>query len=174
MRKLFSGIMLLLSLFCISVSIYMLAGMKLEDQKSDNAFEQIREVFDQEYPEDSKDNSENESNINPGLLELHEKNPDCVGWIQIEDTHIDYPVMYHPEEKNYYLRKNFNQEYDISGTPFMLLIERFALILIKICKHCTTFHVMTVNNQVVKILRITNFRNKRSSTYVIFLIEILS
>ena len=56
MRKLFSGIMLLLSLFCISVSIYMLAGMKLEDQKSDNAFEEIREVFDQEYPEDSKDN----------------------------------------------------------------------------------------------------------------------
>lgn len=119
MRKLFSGIMLLLSLFCISVSIYMLAGMKLEDQKSDNAFEEIREVFDQEYPEDSKDNSENELNINPGLLELHEKNPDCVGWIQIEDTHIDYPVMYHPEEKNYYLRKNFNQEYDISGTPFI-------------------------------------------------------
>ena len=58
MRKLFSGIMLLLSLFCISVSIYILAGMKLEDHKSDKAFEEIREVFDQEYPENSKDNSE--------------------------------------------------------------------------------------------------------------------
>ena len=56
MRKLFSGIMLLLSLFCISVSIYILAGMKLEDHKSDKAFEEIREVFDQEYPENSKDN----------------------------------------------------------------------------------------------------------------------
>ena len=114
MRKLFSGIMLLLSLFCISVSIYILAGTKLEDHKSDKAFEEIREVFDQEYPENSKDNSEDEPNINPGLPELHEKNPDCEGWIRIEDTHIDYPVMYHPEEKNYYLRKNFNQEYDIS------------------------------------------------------------
>lgn len=119
MKKLFSGIMLLLSLFCISVSIYMLAGIKLEDQKSDNAFEEIRDVFDQEYPEDSKDTSGDEAYINSGLLELHEKNPNCVGWIRIEDTHIDYPVMYHPEEKNYYLRKNFNQEYDISGTPFI-------------------------------------------------------
>lgn len=85
MRKLFSGIMLLLSLFCISVSLYMLAEMKLEDQKSDNAFEEIREVFDKEYPEDAKENSEDEPYYNPGLLELHEKNPDCVGWIQIED-----------------------------------------------------------------------------------------
>ncbi len=133
MRKLFSGIMLLLSLFCISVSIYILAGMKLEDHKSDKAFEEIREVFDQEYPENSKDNSEDEPNINPGLLELHEKNPDCVGWIQIEDTHIDYPVMYHPEEKNYYLRKNFNQKYDISGTPFIAEIcdpENFDNLII--------------------------------------------
>ena len=27
--------------------------------------------------------------------------------------------MYHPEEKNYYLRRNFEKEYDVSGTPFL-------------------------------------------------------
>ena len=46
--------------------------------------------------------------IHSGLLALHEKNPDCVAWITIEGTVIDYPVMYRPSQKNYYLHRDFN------------------------------------------------------------------
>lgn len=120
MNRIATGFLLFLSILCISVSVYMLAGMYQEDAKSDQTFEEIRKVFDQEKPEDTKDSENaNEVYINPGLLELHEQNPDCVGWIHIEGTKIDYPVMYHPEEKNYYLRRNFHKEYDISGTPYI-------------------------------------------------------
>lgn len=39
-----------------------------------------------------------------GYAELHEQNSDMVGWIQIEGTKVDYPVMQTPEEPEYHLR----------------------------------------------------------------------
>ena len=34
-----------------------------------------------------------------GLAALHQKNADCIAWITIEGTAIDYPVMYGPQNK---------------------------------------------------------------------------
>lgn len=53
------------------------------------------------------------------LEALHAQNPDIIGWITIDGTRIDYPVMQTPDEPEYYLRKNFEREYSIAGTPFM-------------------------------------------------------
>lgn len=41
---------------------------------------------------------------------LYEMNDHMVGWIKIEDTNINYPVMQTPEEPNYYLHRNFNRQ----------------------------------------------------------------
>ncbi len=54
-----------------------------------------------------------------GLLELYEENSDLIGWIKVDGTKIDYPVMQTKSEPEYYLRKNFEKEYSLSGTPFM-------------------------------------------------------
>ena len=32
--------------------------------------------------------------VDAGILALHEENPDCIGWLTIDGTRIDYPVMY--------------------------------------------------------------------------------
>lgn len=53
------------------------------------------------------------------LVALHKKNPDIVGWITVPGTRIDYPVMQTPDEPEYYLRRNFNKEDSVAGTPFM-------------------------------------------------------
>lgn len=50
---------------------------------------------------------------------LYAQNPDIVGWVQIEDTHIDYPVMQTPSDPEFYLRRNFQKEYSVPGTPFV-------------------------------------------------------
>ena len=42
-----------------------------------------------------------------------------VGWILIEDTNIDYPVMQTPTDPNYYLKHNFEKNYTDYGCPFM-------------------------------------------------------
>lgn len=50
---------------------------------------------------------------------LYELNRDMVGWIQIEDTAIDYPVVQSPYEMNFYLRRNFYKEDATCGTIYV-------------------------------------------------------
>ena len=49
---------------------------------------------------------------------LYEKNKKLIGWIKIDDTIIDYPVM-QTSDNDYYLDHNFNQEYDKNGSLFL-------------------------------------------------------
>ncbi|TCL57258.1 sortase B [Kineothrix alysoides] len=53
------------------------------------------------------------------LTALQQENSDIVGWITIQDTMIDYPVMYTPKDGEYYLHRNFMQKYSLSGVPFI-------------------------------------------------------
>lgn len=53
------------------------------------------------------------------FAELYKENPDFVGWITIPDTKVDYPVMQSMEENEYYIHRNFQQEWDDSGLPFL-------------------------------------------------------
>lgn len=45
-------------------------------------------------------------------------NRKLIGWVKIEGTYIDYPVM-QTTDNEYYLDHNLNQEYDKNGTIFM-------------------------------------------------------
>ncbi|ADL52931.1 class B sortase [Clostridium cellulovorans] len=47
---------------------------------------------------------------------IYDKNPDFVGWIKIEDTKIDYPIMQTMEDENYYLNKGFDKEENENGS----------------------------------------------------------
>ena len=53
------------------------------------------------------------------LTPLIERNKDCIGWIYIEGTSVNYPVMHTPDEPQKYLRKNFDKEYSNAGVPFL-------------------------------------------------------
>ena len=48
-----------------------------------------------------------------------QENPDFAGWITIEGTKVDYPVMLTKADADYYLKRNFNGQDDINGTLFM-------------------------------------------------------
>lgn len=56
-----------------------------------------------------------EPSILPEYLPLYEMNNDMVGWIKIEGTMVNYPVMQSPDEPNYYLNHNFNKAYSSHG-----------------------------------------------------------
>lgn len=60
-----------------------------------------------------------EGSLLPEREELYQQNPDMVGWIQIEGTGIDYPVMRTPADPNYYLKHDFEKHYKDYGCPFM-------------------------------------------------------
>lgn len=50
---------------------------------------------------------------------LKEENPDLFGWIAIDGTKINYPVMHTPKKPEYYLRRAFDKSRSTSGTPFL-------------------------------------------------------
>ena len=50
------------------------------------------------------------------LKSLKIKNGDTEGWIKIDGTRINYPVM---ENGDFYLHNNFYKKYSISGTPYL-------------------------------------------------------
>ena len=54
---------------------------------------------------------------NPSI-ELLNKNKDYVGWIQIENTIIDYPILKGPDN-DFYLSRNFEQQPADAGSIFM-------------------------------------------------------
>lgn len=51
--------------------------------------------------------------------ELREENPDFYGWLSIPGTQLDYPVMHTPDDPERYLRRAFDGQYSVSGTPFL-------------------------------------------------------
>lgn len=55
----------------------------------------------------------------PHMAEKLAKNPDFAAWIKIEDTVVDYPVMYTPDDREKYLHRDFEERYSFSGLPFL-------------------------------------------------------
>lgn len=55
----------------------------------------------------------------PEYAPLYEMNPDLVGWISIDGTVIDYPVMQTPDRVDYYLKRNFYGESSAQGCIYI-------------------------------------------------------
>jgi sortase B len=49
---------------------------------------------------------------------LYSQNKSLIGWLKIDDTNIDYPVM-QTVNNEYYLEHNYTQEYDRNGSIFL-------------------------------------------------------
>lgn len=100
---------LLLVAIIVASSIYILSNLT-QEKKQQNDFEEIQEIVE----DNTKEESDSENSID--LYNLYLINNDVVGWIRIEGTNINYPVMQNSE---YYLRRNIYKEYSTYGTPFL-------------------------------------------------------
>ena len=50
---------------------------------------------------------------------LYQVNSDIIGWIKIDGTKVDYPVMQTPDDPEYYIHRSFEKKSTSAGTPFM-------------------------------------------------------
>jgi len=50
---------------------------------------------------------------------LQEENPDCIGWLSIPGTPIDFPVMQNKDAPEFYLKHDFDGRYSEYGLPFL-------------------------------------------------------
>ena len=63
--------------------------------------------------------NEPESGQKRDLTPLFAQNSDCIGWLCIPGTAVNYPVMHTPENPQKYLRRSFYGESSQSGVPFL-------------------------------------------------------
>lgn len=68
--------------------------------------------------EETDFNTEDAAPISEDFLELKSINPDIMGWLKAGEK-IDYPVVRHNEDENYYLDHNFFGESDFNGSIFL-------------------------------------------------------
>lgn len=81
-------------------------------------------VITEEVPESLKSSmnggeADEDSAVFAVYEEMHKNNPDFAGYIRIEGTKIDYPVMYSPEEPEKYLDRDINVAKSSKGLPFI-------------------------------------------------------
>ena len=133
MKRWATGVILVASFLLLGISGYFLADTLRMEWKDDVLQKQLQEIYEDDNAGETKkilmesggDGNKNEdgesasSVVSSGLLALHKENPDCIGWIQIDGTLIDYPVMYRPADENYYLHRDFYGKYSANGCLFL-------------------------------------------------------
>lgn len=89
--------------------------------EQEDAFETLAEVIKDapaETPDDGEPASEGEDVLEK-YKELYLQNEDMVGWIAIDGTSINYPVMQTKNNPNFYLKHSFEKEYSVLGVPYI-------------------------------------------------------
>ncbi len=86
----------------------------------------IRDDVSQESNDVSEEVSdENASSALPEIVHkrnlkpIIERNSDCIGWLYIEDSEVDYPVMHTPNDPEKYIDLSFDWKYSAYGVPFL-------------------------------------------------------
>ena len=120
MKKIINYVIIVLLLISITTASVLL-WHEYSLNKNGEEFVELSKILRQqtEVKEKNEDSSKEILSVSSGFSELKKTNDDLVGWLTIEGTPIDLPIMFTPEFPEYYLRRNFNKDYSISGTPFI-------------------------------------------------------
>ena len=116
-------------LFCLSAG--MLISYHLAEKRHTQEFENLARLVvtepETEAPETQPSDTTGEAQkdkpetavARPDYSALYARNPDFVGWLSIEGTGIDYPVMHTPQEPDYYINRGFDKDRSSYGVPFL-------------------------------------------------------
>lgn len=85
----------------------------IEEDDSDNSSEESTETVV------VKDEENKEKTILKKYQAIYDSNKDFVGWVSIDGTNIDYPVMYTPDDPQLYLHTDFEGNWSSPGIPFV-------------------------------------------------------
>ena len=123
-------VLLLVAAFGISafmVGNYLLDGKKQADRMDD--LSQIVSNAQTETTEETEEATEETAETTPsrpttaggmlpGYKDIYDQNNDTVGWIKIEGTKMNYPVLQTPDDPNYYLYRDFDKKQSKRGSIY--------------------------------------------------------
>jgi sortase B len=110
-------IFVLLVIICVAVlavSLYKGLVIYIPQKQEQHRFNELRQIASQQ-----QEASDAQSGAN-GFADLIALNGDFRGWLKIDGTDIDYPVVKASgKNQEYYLHRDFDKNYSFSGTPFI-------------------------------------------------------
>lgn len=119
----------ILVILCTGILLFSIAGLGWtlwKSKQEDDDFAELARIVEMETAvtaEISNDGAKTEQEEEPVRVhnyeELYNMNPDFIGWLCIDGTKINYPVMHTPEDSQYYIYRDFCGKKTASGTPFM-------------------------------------------------------
>ncbi len=108
----------------LAFSAFMLVRGIIIGKNEQNEFEELTELVETELetPKEEQGEEKQESSNKTqkrNLAAAINKNKDCIGWIYVEGTIVNYPVMYTKSVPEKYLHLSFNGKKSKAGTPFL-------------------------------------------------------
>lgn len=120
-----SKIILMLLIVILAISSYFFIKELVKNKKETDIFDDLHEIV--ENPENTTNENQftdilenEEGNLSSentyNLENIAKINSDIIGWIKIDGTNIDYPIM---QNGDYYLHKDIYKNYSSHGTPYL-------------------------------------------------------
>ena len=136
MKKPVFTIVVILLLIAFGVSAFMVGSYVIESKEQERLNEELANMIattvpteettqatqETEAPEETTEATQETEPTEPLMIpayeELYAKNSDTVGWLQIEGTKLNNPVVQTPDDPNFYLQRDFNKNYSEWGTVY--------------------------------------------------------
>ncbi len=134
-KKILNLVIILALVVVFAVSAFMVGRYFLDSKKQSDEYDKLSEMVSRptesaaptqaptqpsEAPtEQTAPQKPKEPQILPAYADVYALNGDMVGWIKIEGTKVDYPVMHTPERPNYYLKRDFKGNASDWGCIYM-------------------------------------------------------
>lgn len=120
MKKIICIILIAVFVALFGTSTYFIYNHYSQAEEQTEFYDSLAQIVEQSKEEPIEPIPYNdEKALIPEYAELYEQNSDMVGWICIEDTNINYPVMQSPENPNFYLKHGFDKGYTDYGCPYV-------------------------------------------------------
>ena len=94
-RRVVAVILATIGIAAAAVGGFQLWQIHQQDKQAEVLHQKLQTIHD--------NGGTDQEGIDQGLAALNAKNPDCIYWLRIPKAEIDYPVMYRPADKEYYL-----------------------------------------------------------------------
>ena len=129
-KKLLFTITVVLLVIAFSVSAFMVGKYLIEGKKSEDRFAELANQASAaatetteapettEGTEPTETTAATEPQMIAGYEEIYNQNNDLVGWLKMEGTKLNYPVMQTPDDPNYYLYRDFDKKDSTRGSVY--------------------------------------------------------
>lgn len=133
-RKILFTITVILLVIAFGVSAFLVGNYIVESKKQSDRADELANMVSQaqttpstKQPETKAPTTEEttiatteatEPSIKKEYQEVYDTNNDMVGWLQIENTKINYPVMQTPDNANYYIDHDFDKKSSKHGAIY--------------------------------------------------------